>query len=241
MKRRNNKFKWAALCAALLFSAAVGIPTAHAAEPQGSITVHYHGCSDMEVPIDLPGAEFVLYPVGERQGDCWVLTGAFADAEVSLKNDAASERAEQAQQLYQYAREQGITGTTQTTDDRGQAVFRKLDYGLYLIVQPKAVELGEDGAYMSSPFLLSVPAEISGVLTADIVTEPKCGWEGEETVDPEKPIDPAEPTIPSEPSKPTESPTTGDGFSMDLWLTLLAGSGAALTGIWVKGKTKKEE
>lgn len=227
MKRKLNKFTWLAVCVALAAVVMQNTLSVSAAEGTGSITVHYHGCTEADVSMNLPGAEFVLYPVGQQQDGIWTLTDDFEGAGISLQGDTASARAEQAGRLYDYAVAQNIPGMSRITDGQGKTTFRNLENGLYLVAQRGALKLADGSMYISSPFLLSVPTEIDGALTNQVVTEPKSGWEGEES---------PEPVIP--PTQP-EQPATGDRMPVGAAVLLLLVSGAALSLLAWKNRKKK--
>ncbi len=213
---RLKKLKIITLCMVLISVMVQGCFVASAQDPLGTVTISYHGCSAQDTKVDLSGAEFVIYKVGRFHDEMWNLTGEFANSKVSLEEDTASARTAQAKDLYDYAVANGIRCQSRITDAHGKTVFSDLEQGFYLIAQKNEVKASNNGVYISSPFLISVPAEIDGKLTYDIITEPKSGWEGET---------PSAPTVLAD---TPDAPATADAFPLELLLMSLTVSGTML-------------
>lgn len=181
MKYQNKlkNLKVIALCIALLFTVVTGGIMAYASDELCSITVDYHGRSKNNSQVQLAGARFAIYQVGKNENGKLVLNDKFKKSGVSLLDSTASAREVQAEKLYKYAISNKISRMSQITDNQGKTVFRNLDKGIYLVAQTDKLQVSDDETYVSSPFLIMVPAEIDGNVTYNIVTEPKSGW-GEE-------------------------------------------------------------
>lgn len=166
-----------------LFLAAVlllGSPAkAWAQEEKGSITVFYHGVTPQEEGVALSGAEFSLYKVGAYTGENWKLEQDFSESGVSLSDLSASGQRKAAGELYGYAKKRQIEGRAQVTDSQGRTRFAELDFGLYLLAQETKLPYG-NGAFHSSPFLVSVPMEGDFGAEYSVTVEPKNEWKENE-------------------------------------------------------------
>lgn len=171
----------------------------YAVENAGSVTIEYHGRTKEDAVINLSGAQFVLYEIGGFRDGKWTFSEFFQNAGISLEHESASDRKEQAEELYVYAVKQKLQGKIQKTDTSGAAVFDKLEPGFYLIAQKEELVYGESQVFTTSPFLISIPAEVDGKETYHVTVEPKSEWET-----PEKPQNPEEPQKTEKPQKPSE-------------------------------------
>lgn len=234
----------------LLFLTAVlicGNCTAVMAKEAASIQVFYHGTTQEETAAVFPGAEFELFLAGTGADGEWTLTEQFAGSGVSLQDDTASGRQKAADALYEYARENGLEGVTQVTDQNGRAVFSDLEDGLYLISQKGDLTYEED-AFRSMPFLVSVPLKSKNDAPIyQVKVEPKSGWvdetePDEEIVVPVTPLTPAVPAV-SENDAPPETASgksTGDEAPVLPLVVLLTVSAAVLAFVAVRRKRADE-
>ena len=148
---------------------------------------------------------------------------------------------------YEYARENGLEGVTQVTDQNGRAVFSDLEDGLYLISQKGDLTYEED-AFRSMPFLVSVPLKSKNDAPIyQVKVEPKSGWvdetePDEEIVVPVTPLTPAVPAV-SENDAPPETASgksTGDEAPVLPLVVLLTVSAAVLAFVAVRRKRADE-
>ncbi len=205
----------------------------YAAENAGSVTIEYHGRTKDDTVIHLSGAQFVLYEIGCFRSGTWTFSEAFQNAGISLDHENASDRKEQAEELYAYAVKQKLQGKTQKTDESGIAVFDNLEPGFYLIAQKEELVYGESEEFMTSAFLMSIPSEVDGKEAYHVTVEPKSEWEMPEK--PQKPENPEKTEKPQKPSEPETNPPeksmmsdvkTGDPMPVEsLAITLLVSFG----------------
>lgn len=193
--------------AVLLLSIVLMGTVGMAAENTGSISIMYSGQNQEGGKILLSGAEFVLYQVGTMQDGEWVLSEEFGDSGVSLRDDTASGRREQAEKLWDYSVEMNIQGTVKKTDASGKAMFNNLSEGLYLLGQTRELVYGEQEVFGSTPFLISIPTDIDGKTTHQVTIEPKSERKTSE--------------LPEEPSMPRRNVKTGDTVSFGVYVMLL--------------------
>ena len=237
----------------LLFLTAVlicGNCTAVMAKEAASIQVFYHGTTQEETAAVFPEAEFELFLAGTGSDGGWTLTEQFAGSGVSLQDDTASGRQKAADALYEYARENGLEGVTQVTDQNGRAVFSDLEDGMYLIA-PKGDLTYEEDAFRSMPFLVSVPLKSKNDAPIyQVKVEPKSGWvdetePDEEIVVPVTPLAPAVPTAPAVSENDAETPvasgkSTGDNAPVVPFALLMTGSAAVLIFVGARRKRAGE-
>lgn len=146
----------------------------YAEEKAGEIEIQYHGRTEKTGDIPLEGAVFVLYFIGEKQEGGWELSGEFEKSEISLEDKTASGRRVQADRLYQYAKENEISGKEQKTDVDGNIVFTGIKEGVYLVSQKEKVTDKEYGSFLSAPFLVEIPGEKGSY---QVTVRPKSEWE----------------------------------------------------------------
>ena len=146
-----------------------------AATKKGSIEIHYKGRTDSQGEVDLSGATFTLFQIQSAENGELVWNEEFASAGISLKDTSAGAREKQAKKLFDYAKKNNITGTTQDTNTAGYTSFLNLDEGIYLLAQIGTVDSGTE-QFESAPFLIEVPSEISGRFEYNVETEPKAEW-----------------------------------------------------------------
>lgn len=220
--------KWAALCLTLLFFFAPAVQI-QAQEETGSIAIEYHGRTEENEMIPLEGVSFLLYRAGEKSEGGWELTGEFQDSGISLADKTASGRREQAKQLYDYAKKYQISGRKQKTDVNGYTLFGELEEGLYLLAQEQPVSYEGKGTFVSAPFLIDIPEEVTGAYHR--VVKPKSEWKPSEQ--PEKP--PANEQDKEE--KPSEKPggngpvKTGDEAPLSELLVIICGAGVVIAAL----------
>ncbi len=226
MKHRRNK-AWLFGAVFLLSLMLMGRDnSAAAAERKGSITVDYHVTMEQGGESHPTGIPFTVYPLGVIQDGAVLLNDAFRPSGVSMADTTASGRNRQAKELYAYALEHGVSGTTAETKD-GVVKLEGLDVGVYLVVQTKSYQT-DAGKAESDPFLISLPLDMDGTWMYDVRVEPKALWTP--IAQPMSPT-PNRPTVPEteQPIKlPTESPKTGDDARLLLWLSGAVASGVGL-------------
>ncbi len=152
------------------------------------------------------GGSLTLYQVGKVAVDDWnysfELTDEFAESGFSLDDLKPDGNPELAKKFADYVSDHSLPGKTVPVDDRGSAVFTKLENGLYLIVQTEA----SVGYYPVNPFLVGIPRYNDDTETYeyDIDATPKTEPAQKET-QPETEPEPEE-------TKPSEtSPHSGGG------------------------------
>ena len=141
----------------------LSMPSVWAAEQTGSICVRmaYGG-----QPV--PGGSITLYRVAELGADWrYVPTPEFADCIIDLNAPLSPADAEE---LAQYAGENGLPGQTRELGEDGFACFSPLEAGLYLLVQE------ESGRRFLpvKPFFVGVPQQVGGALQYQVDASPKC-------------------------------------------------------------------
>lgn len=125
----------------------------------------------------IPGGKLTLYKVAEAADEdgnnIFRLTEAFKDSGVELEEvtESDSGAAELASRLEAYVNSHKPAGETVTVDDKGQAVWKNLELGLYLIVNTTAAE----GYAPVNTFLISVPRYLDGSYVYDVTASPKMG------------------------------------------------------------------
>lgn len=209
LKKKKLQRVWLLLCMLLV---GILIPNLLCeAADRGMIQIEYRGRTEQDKEIVLEGAEFICYLVGSRHGGQWKLTKAFENAGISLKDEKFSQRALQAEKLYEYAKKIGIQGTVVATDSKGIAQITDLKGGLYLIAQTKNWEKREVGKFFSAPFLLEIPVRIDEKESWKVVCKPKSEWVPDEEQPQSKP---------EENEKP-DQPKTGDSKPVEiLWIVV---------------------
>lgn len=126
-----------------------------AATKKGSIEIHYKGRIDSQGEVDLSGATFTLFQIQSAENGELVWNEEFASAGISLKDTSAGAREKQAKKLFDYAKKNDITGTTQETNTAGYTSFLNLEEGTYLLAQIGTVDSGTE-QFESAPFLIEV-------------------------------------------------------------------------------------
>ena len=199
-----------------------------AATKKGSIEIHYKGRTDSQGEGDLSGATFTLFQILSADYGELVWNEEFASAGISLKDTSAGAREKQAKKLFDYAKKNNITGTTQDTNTAGYTSFLNLDEGIYLLAQIGTVDSGTE-QFESAPFLIEVPSEISGRFEYNVETEPKAEWvsKKEPPVVPNQPGDTPEKT-PGKKEQVSSNPIrdmidkvkTGDETTFITWICI---------------------
>lgn len=191
-----------------------------ALNPKGAIMIDYHVTVEDNRIVRPFGVPFAIYQVGYFRDGTVVLNEDFQASGVSVEDPTASARNHQAKQLYAYATQHAIAGTTAETKN-GEIEYTELDVGVYLIVQMKPYKT-ETMVYDSEPFLLSVPLETDGGWDFHVRVEPKTAG---------TPIQlPVPPTPPEAPAITDTSPKTGDSTHLLrlLGIALSSASGLAI-------------
>lgn len=194
-----------------------------ASDVKGSVMIDYHVTLEQGQNVFPSGVQFVVYQIGSFCDGVGVLNDEFQPSGVSIEDASASARNRQAKELYAYANQKGLVGTTAETKD-GKIEFANLDLGIYLIAQTKQYNYEQKGWSDSDPFLLSVPLEVNGEWTYQVRVEPKTAWTP--IKQPNKPS----PTTPSDHS----TPHTGDDAHLMAWfiVALISASGVVSLKKW---------
>lgn len=177
------------------------------------------------------GGSFVLYRVADVNWNSdteeweYILTDDFSGSEVTL-DDIDSD--DTAQDLYDYAVDQKLSGTAADVDNEGKVSYTDLSVGLYLMVQTKAA----DGYELVNPFLVSLPQESDGTYIYDVDASPKV--ELEKTPVTSTPTATPTPTVTPTPEK---LPQTGQLF-WPIPILIIAGIALIVVG-WKLSKKKK--
>lgn len=183
------------------------------AADKGTIQIEYHGRTEKEEEIVLDQAEFICYRIESMQEGQWKMTEDFANAGISLEDETASQRALQAERLYEYAKKNSVHGTAVTTDSMGIARIPDLEKGLYLIAQTKNWNKKDVGIFSSAPFLLSVPVRINDKEMWKVVCKPKSEWVPDE--------EPEQPKPKPEENKKPDKPKTGDSKPVEMLMLIV--------------------
>lgn len=104
------------------------------------------------------GMTVELCQVAARQKEDFVLTEDFSQLPTSAQKLAEEMTAGQAEQVYNYIRENGLQGMLSHTDAYGNADFRGLEEGLYLVSEPGGQ------AVTFRPYLICLISEHADVL-----------------------------------------------------------------------------
>lgn len=118
----------------------------------------------------VPGGSLTLYRVGEvveNDGDYAFALVEELDNTGIVLNDLQS--ASLAEKLAEEVKDSKLTGTTQTIDGNGKAVFEDLELGLYLAVQNKAAS----GYEKADPFLVTLPMYDGEAYQYEVDASPK--------------------------------------------------------------------
>lgn len=125
----------------------------------------------------IAGGKLTLYKVAEAVDEdgnnIFRLTKAFKESGVELEEITESDSGaeELASRLEAYVNSHKLAGETVTVDDKGKAVWKDLELGLYLIVNTTAAE----GYAQVNTFLISVPRYLDGSYVYDVTASPKMG------------------------------------------------------------------
>lgn len=139
---------------------------------KGSVTVDIISA---DTGKGIPGGKLTLYKVAEAAGkdgnNIFRLTEAFKESGVEPEKitESDSGAGELASRLEAYVNSHKLAGETVTADDKGQAVWKDLELGLYLIVNTTAAE----GYASVNTFLISVPRYLDGSYVYDVTASPK--------------------------------------------------------------------
>lgn len=146
-----------------LLAAALCLPVNAAWDREGSVRVTL---TDQGQPV--AEGSLTLYLVAEVNSD-----GTGYEPDPAFKNSgidlAQIDQADTAKKLADYAQAHSLSGNTQTAGEDGAVLFKALQPGLYLVVQP-----GDDRNDRSiCPFLVSIPMEINGEWIYNVEATPK--------------------------------------------------------------------
>ena len=190
MKKRIRMIRITVLFTLFLGSIMAMLSTVpvYAGSEKGSIEIVYKGRTDSKEEVILSGADFEIFPVQTMEDGALVWNGEFAASGVSLEDESAGAREEQAKKLWEYAKKKKLSGVTQVTNDTGHAQFMDLEDGIYLLALKEPVYNGTD-RFESAPFLVSLPSKMDGALEYHVIIEPKVEWNAgkEPSVRPDEP------------------------------------------------------
>lgn len=139
---------------------------------KGSITVDVRSADTGEA---IPGGVLTLYMAASaeqtQEGVRFELTEAFKESKADLsgirESDAGAK--ELAAELERFADGKALPGQSVTVDENGQAVWKELELGVYLIVNTAPA----DGYEPLTSFLATVPRYLNGAYVYDIQAKPK--------------------------------------------------------------------
>ena len=206
-----------------------------------SIQIIYKGRNSSDKEVTLSRAKFSIFPIQYIKNDELIWEDGFKDSDISLQDTSAEAREKQAKQLFEFAKENNISGLMQETDTSGRTSFGELNEGIYLLAQIGNVESGTD-KFESAPFLVNIPSEINGSVEYNVMIEPKAEWVSPETP-PNNPDKPKDPT-PSKPDKPNtiqkimNTVKTGDTTNIGAWFLIALVSLGLIVGLYKKRKMK---
>lgn len=147
---------------------------------KGSVTVNVLSTDTDEA---IPGGILTLYKVADlkQSGDnsSYELTDSFKKSNASTADITESDAGagELASELESYVNRNKIKGQTAAADEDGQAVWKDLSLGVYLVVNTAASK----GYEAMNAFLITVPRYLNGAYVYDVSANPKS-----ETLDPVK-------------------------------------------------------
>ena len=193
----------------------------------------------------LSNTKFIMYQVGVYKNGTGDLQADFADSGVTFDFEDSSIQGSDAQKLEEYAKENQIQGTAETTNSNGEILFDNLDRGIYLFVQPEKTYLGNQ-AYQSEAFIVSVPGYYDGQIIWNVVAEPKFKNESIPVIVTRTPPVSEEPPSNDEPENHTSTDhshtgkvKTGDDTNIFQWFLLMGTS--ALTVLLYTSQKKKQK
>lgn len=220
MKKRRNKTLLISMVLILSLILMGRGNKVSASDVKGSLMIDYHVTLEQEQKVFPSGVQFAVYQIGYFRDGEGILNDEFRPSGVSLEDASASARNRQAKELYAYANQKGLVGTTAETKD-GKIEFANVDLGIYLIAQTKQYDYDQKGWFNSDPFLLSVPLEVNGEWTYQVRVEPKTAWT------PIKQPDKPSPTTPTDNTTGGSTPHTGDDAHLVAWffVALISTSG----------------
>lgn len=159
----------------LLLCALHAAPLRAAASP---VIVDYDRQGSLEIQLEappehLPGLVFSLYRIGDidntKGGISYDLSSAFRGAGVTLDYETNQQAEEAARRIAAFIDAEGIKArATSQTNPRGEAVFLRLEPGVYF-----AQATGGLGQLIITPFIVSVPLFEDGGLEYAVKVYPK--------------------------------------------------------------------
>ncbi len=226
MKRKKQK-KIKAAVVGLLLAIMMVSNHVYASEQTGSITIYYRTVNEKEEEQTWEGVPFELYYVGKTEKGQIEFHEAFVDSGISLSDTSSSARHEQAERLYEYAKQEQISAVQGKTNQNGRVTFDDLKLGIYLVAQSEHMtDAVTGGNWFSSPFLVSVPTWIGDKLVYQVTAEPKTEYVPIQTS--------IKPT--PEPPKKSDNVKTGDSMPIELLLIVLTSSVCLIVILWKKKK-----
>ena len=122
--------------------------------------------------------------------------------------------------LEKYAQDNNLEGKSDTTNMDGEVVFKDLQKGVYLFVQPNKKHIG-NRIYQSEPFIVTVPGYYDGQVVWDVIIEPKFKNESIPPIVTKTPPVSKEPVPPPTEGSRKPGVKTGDDTDILRWLLLM--------------------
>lgn len=141
---------------------------------KGSITVDVQASDTGEA---VSGGILTLYRAASAEqtseGFRFELTDAFKESKADFSGIGESNTGakELADELELYVSAKKLSGKSVTVGENGQAVWKELKAGVYLIINTASA----DGYESLKPFLVTVPEYLSGAYVYDVQAKPKSG------------------------------------------------------------------
>ena len=216
MDRKNNGKR---ICIGIVCVLWVLMPFTVSAGERGSILLKAIA-EDDDMAYKLDNTEFIMYQVGACKNNSWILTQQFANSGILFDFEDSSAQGIAADKLEKYARDNKLEGKSDTTNMDGEVVFKDLQKGVYLFVQPNKKHIG-NRIYQSEPFIVTVPGYYDGQVVWDVTIEPKFKNESIPPIVTKTPPVSEEPVPPPTEGSRKPGAKTGDNTDILRWLLLM--------------------
>lgn len=216
MDRKNNGKR---ICIGIVCVLWVLMPFTVSAGERGSILLKAV-VEDDGVVYKLDNTEFIMYQVGSCKNNSWILTPQFANSGILFDFEDSSAQGTAADKLEKYARDNKLEGKSDTTNMNGEVVFKNLQKGVYLFVQPHKKHIG-NRIYQSEPFIVTVPGYYDGQVVWDVIIEPKFKNESIPPIVTKTPPVSEEPVPPPTEGSRKPGAKTGDNTDILRWFLLM--------------------
>ena len=124
------------------------------AQNHGSLTIHCHYLDVHNHIFNISQDHIALIKIADYDGNNYHVLEKYSKLVTINKDMTASEQNGVATKLTDYIQKNNIDYDEEViTNQKGEATFRDLDYGIYLIYEHNESEF----AYKSEPFIFSIP------------------------------------------------------------------------------------